>query len=214
MGTIVSGSLISKAQTLLQDTAGTRWTSTELLGWLNDGQRDIVMLKPDANTKSDKHQLAVGTKQTLPTTGLIFVDIVRNVTSAGIATGTTIKPIARDQLDAQLPAWHSEAAATNVKYFMYDSRNPKEFYIYPPSAGSNYVELVYAYLPADIAAITAVINLDDIYANALVDYMLHKAYSKDAEFAGNSQRAEAAYTTFRQNLGLTTMTKASTEAVN
>ncbi len=166
MGTIVSSSLISKAQTLLQDTAGTRWTSAELLGWLNAGQRDIVMLKPDANTKSEKHQLAAGTKQTLPTAGVSFVDMVRNVTSAGVATGTTIKPIARDQLDAQLPAWHSEAAATNVKYFMHDPRNPKDFYIYPPSAGSNYVELVYAYLPADIAAVTAVINLDAIYAHA------------------------------------------------
>jgi len=46
------------------------------------------------------------------------------------------------------------------------------------------------------------INIDDIYANALVDYMLYRAYSKDAEYAGNAQRAVAHYTAFSNSLGV------------
>jgi len=42
-------------------------------------------------------------------------------------------------------------------------------------------------------ATTTTINLDDTYANPLLDYMLYRAYSKDAEQAGNAQRAMAHY---------------------
>jgi len=213
MGTIVSSSLISKAQTLLQDTAGTRWTSTELLGWLNDGQREIVLLKPDANTSSSTHALTAGTKQALPNAGITLVDVTRNVTGTGAATGTTIKHISRKQMDAQIPTWHSSATGATVKYFMFDPRNPKEFYVYPPSAGANHIELVYSAAPATISVATAVIGLDDIYANALVDYMLYRAFSKDADFAANTQRAISAYGVFAQALGLKETAEAAAEAV-
>jgi hypothetical protein len=38
--------------------------------------------------------------------------------------------------------------------------------------------------------------IDDIYANAVIDYALYRAYMKDAEFAGNQQRASAHYNLF------------------
>ena len=75
MGTIKSSTLLNKAQTILQDATETRWPITELLGWLNDGQREIVLLKPDANTSSGPESLGAGIKQTLPTGGILFIDI-------------------------------------------------------------------------------------------------------------------------------------------
>ena len=38
--------------------------------------------------------------------------------------------------------------------------------------------------------------LDDIYANGIIDYVLYRAYMKDAEFAGNNQRASSHYQLF------------------
>ena len=38
--------------------------------------------------------------------------------------------------------------------------------------------------------------VDDVYANALIDYVLYRAYMKDAEFAGNQQRASGHYNLF------------------
>jgi hypothetical protein len=67
------------------------------------------------------------------------------------------------------------------------------------------VELVYSSYPTDITepadgalytAVTGNISVPDIYANTLVDYVLYRAYTKDAEFAGNAQRATAHYGAF------------------
>ncbi|MCK7581011.1 MAG: hypothetical protein MZV65_38935 [Chromatiales bacterium] len=48
------------------------------------------------------------------------------------------------------------------------------------------------------------IKLDDIYANAILDYVLYRAYSKDAEYAANAQRAALHYQAFTNALGVKT----------
>jgi hypothetical protein len=37
------------------------------------------------------------------------------------------------------------------------------------------------------------IRVDDHYANAMLDYMLYRAYSKDADYAANGERAVGHY---------------------
>ena len=59
--------------------------------------------------------------------------------------------------------------------------------------------------PADGATYTAVtgnISLPDIYGNVLQDYILYRAYTKDSEYAGNAQRAQAHYAAFANALGI------------
>jgi len=48
---------------------------------------------------------------------------------------------------------------------------------------------------------TQVIGIDDIYANALMDYMMYRAYQKDSEFA-NLNRAAVYYQAFTTSLGI------------
>ena len=47
--TVTVQSVLDKVQIVLQDTGGIRWTSSELVGWVNDAQREIALLKPDAS---------------------------------------------------------------------------------------------------------------------------------------------------------------------
>ena len=63
------------------------------------------------------------------------------------------------------------------------------FYLYPGVAGNAYVEIVYSKNPTSIGANTDLIQVDDIFANALINFVLYRAYLKDGEFAGNQQRA-------------------------
>lgn len=51
-------SVIDRARQLINDVAsafvsGLRWSDTELLRWLTDGQREIVVLEPEANAVTD-----------------------------------------------------------------------------------------------------------------------------------------------------------------
>lgn len=214
MGTLLASSIISKAQIIIQDTTGVRWPDTELLGWLNEGQREIVMLKPDASVKNESLALVAGTKQTIPSSGIILISVVRNMGVNGTTPGNAVRSIKRNVLDEQLPNWHSSAASATVIYVVTDPRNPKVFYTYPPqpSATPGQVEIVYSAAPTDVGAVGNAISVDDIYSGSLLDYCLFRAYSKDAEYAGNQNRAVAHYQKFMETLGAKEKVESATEA--
>ena len=100
---ISSNDIIGKAQTVLQDNSATRWPTTELLSSLNDGQREICLLKPSVSATNQSVALVAGTKQTIPAVGLQVLRIVRNLTSAGLG-GKVVRIISRDVLDTVEPA--------------------------------------------------------------------------------------------------------------
>lgn len=191
MATVTVASVISKVQTILQDTTGIRWPDLELLGWINDGQREIVLYKPNAFVKNMPVKLTAGTKQTLPADGVQLIDVVRNMGPAGGTPGRAIRITMREILDSQVPDWHASTPDTEVIHYMYSLLDPKNYYVYPPqpAANQNFVELIYGAAPTD-AILGGTITLDDIYQTILVDYSLYRAYSKDTEFAADQNRAK------------------------
>lgn len=193
MGTIAVQGILDKVQIILQDTTGIRWPSdTELLGWFNDGQREVMIFKPNSYVKNVPLKLTGGTRQQLPDDGVQLIDITRNMGTAGNQPGRAIRIATREILDAQVPNWHCDNPATTVKHYMYNVLDPKTFYVYPPqpAAGQGYVEIVYGATPPD-ATINGNMSIDDIYQNVLIDYVLYRAYSKDTEYAADANRAAA-----------------------
>ena len=205
---IAAQALIRRVVETLQDTTSIRWPVAELVRYLNDGQREIIVHRPDAMVTNASLTLTAGTKQSLPSNGAKLIDVVRN--SAG--TKRAIRMCAREILDAQSPGWHNLSGVTEIVHFMFDPRDHKVFYVYPPaqSAGAS-VDLFYSALPTDIAepaagtdysAVSGAISVPDIYSNALQDYVLYRAYTKDSQYAGNEARAQARYAAFANALGI------------
>jgi hypothetical protein len=190
MATVTVASVIDKTQVILQDTTGIRWPDDELLGWLNDGQREIVLYKPNTFVRNTSVRMSSGTKQGLPADGVQLIDVVRNMGINGSTAGRAIRITMREILDSQIPNWHTETPDNEVKHYMYSMLDPKNFYVYPPNTGNGYVELVYGAAPTD-ATLNSTITLDDIYQTILVDYILYRAYSKDTEFAADVNRASS-----------------------
>ena len=205
MASVTTGAnLLSRVESILQDTANVRWTEAELLNYINDGQREIANLKPDATALHSNVQLVTGTKQAIPTDGLRLLSVVRNMSDAagGATGGKAIRLVARDILDPQEPNWHDPTVTgdathgTTPKHFMFDENDPLNYYVYPGIAGNAYAEIIYSQRPTDLANTSATIAVPDNYSNALIDYCCFRAFMKDAEFAGNQQRAGAHYQTF------------------
>jgi hypothetical protein len=202
VGTITAQNIVDRASKVLQDTlASRRWGEDDQLVWLNEGQREIVSLKPDANTQNAAAQLTSGTKQTIPTGGLMLFNVTRNMGTDGSTAGNAILPIDMEAMDLMHPGWHAVTATTAISYFMFDPRDPKNWYCYPPSDGTGYAEQVYSKVPTDVSAIDSAIGLDDIYAPALLDYLLYRDFSYDADFADNAARAHAHWAAFLQKIG-------------
>lgn len=210
--------IVKRAQTILQDTTATRWPLTELQGWLNDAYKEIVILRPDANAESATVSLAAGARQkchdaasvNLPNL-LRVLDVVRNMHAS--SDKRAIRRTDRKILDDQRPTWYTDTPSYSIQHYIYDDRNPHEFLVYPPATAGTSIELVYSSVPTSHnlteaqlgnSSTAATIHLDDIYANCILDYILYRAYSKDAEYAANGPRAQAHYAAFSGALGAKT----------
>lgn len=204
MGTLTAQSIIDKAETILQDSTNVRWTEDELLGWLNDGQRQIALIRPDSSVTTANVTLVAGTKQTLPSAGLRLIDVIRNMGVGGATEGDAVRLVDREVLDAQRPGWHAETESSSVKHYVFDARNPKTFYVYPPAVVNSTVEAIYSVAPTDCATVASTIAVDDTYQNPLLDWVLYRAFSKDAEYAANQELAVKHLTAFTSALGVKT----------
>jgi hypothetical protein len=179
-------SIVLEVQDTLQDIEGVRWPAAELLRHINDEQRELVKLRPDIKATTTTMPLVSGTRQLLPAKFMALIDITRN--TAG--SKRMVRKTSMEQLDAVAPDWHSSKAGPEVIHFMHDMREPRAFYVWPPSAGAR-VELVASQYPTDVGAIGDSIDLADEWKQALMDGVLHRAYAKDAEYGGNAELSVA-----------------------
>lgn len=206
--TIAASAILQKVVLLLVDATSIRWPIDELIGYHNSGQREIVTYRPDAIGVTASIAMVAGSRQTLPATATKLGQVYRN--TSGAKRGITHAP--RQLLEEQVPGWHALAGVTEILHYVYDPLDPKVFYVYPPAASSGAsVEALYFVLPTDIAAagagkfysdVVGNISVPDIFENALIDYILYRAWSKDSEFAENERLAAMHYAAFANALGI------------
>lgn len=200
---MLASDITSRARIILQDADGVRWADSELLKWISDGQRVIAVVRPDASSANYTHTLAAGSKQTLPANGSRLLDVVRNVSNAG-APGRAVRIVDRETLDAQNPSWHTATPTGTIYNFTYDNRDPLNFYVYPPSNAGQKLDIIYSVIPSEVQSTGATLALLDLYAEPLLNYVLFRAYSKDAEFGSNAGLAQGYFQVFMSLLGLKT----------
>jgi hypothetical protein len=216
MGTVLASAILAKVDTILVDTAKTRWPDVEKLEYLNDGQRQLVLYKPDAFVINDVYKLVAGTKQSIPDgtnafqnltpatlqEGIALVKVVRNMGTNGTTPGAAITPIGTKFFDEYNPDWHSETQTAAVKNYFFDDSDPTRFYVTPPNNNTGYVEVAYSAVPDSVATVETAITLRDVYQDALRDYILYRCYAKDAAFSAlNYSRAVDYYNLFVTFLG-------------
>ena len=218
---ITAAVLFEKARKVLQDEDGIRWPLPELRLWLNDALREIALFKPSAVSRSVVMPLTRGTFQKIDPTFSRVLRATRNIKSfdpdnsgAPREGGRIVRTVDREIMDTYYPDWHDERVqrfAKDVQSVIFDQIEPTAFYVYPGNDGTGFLEVTLARIPADVPAPTnaaneltsypGAVDIDAIYANALLDYVLYRAYSKDADFAGNAQRAAAHYSQFSSAIG-------------
>lgn len=209
-------SIISRAQTALFDPSGVRWPAAELVGHLNDAQRALVTARPDLKSTLQPLALAAGWRQQVPAQALVLMGIPSNSTGKR----KRITKTSQELLEAVAPEWRSVAQSAEITHFMFDPlTEPRVFLVYPPASASAQVDILYATYPVDVptpsgptaASVTGDIDLRDEWAEPLFNYVMFKAYSKDAEFGGNANLA-ASYMQLFSGAANTQATAAATAA--
>lgn len=171
--------LAATVRAILQDEGGTpRYSDANVLRFINEGQREAALIRPKISSSRSVFTLAPGTRQTIAT-GHAVLDVPRNYAADGVTPGRAIRAVSRADMDAFEPTWHS-TTGDYVKHVMTSPGEPKVFYVWPAVSGGK-VELIVATAPADLASLSSNINLDDIYATALTNYVLYRLYARETE---------------------------------
>lgn len=208
MATLTANDVIVRATMLLNDrgnanvnvAANTRWSTAELLEWVSDAQRQIILMRPNALNRITSVALAAGTRQSIPSDGWLMLGATRNLTATG-GPARALRQVERVTLDTINPNWHTDKAQAVAWNYTYDVQDQKAFFVYPPNDGTGHVEVNYSVMPAQLVNLTDSLSLDQIYLTPMVDYTCFRALSKDAEFAGGAQLAAGFFQAFNAAVG-------------
>lgn len=203
---ISAQSIIRRVVETLQDPTSIRWPVPELVRYLNDGQREIKLHRPDTVRQTGDIALVAGSRQTLPANADKLIEIWHNK-----ASKRAVQMVDRRILDDQTPGWHALPGSADILHYTYDPRVPTEFFVYPPALGGNTLVGAFSVNPTDITepadgslytAVIGDIQIIDSLANALQQYILARSFMKDSEYAGNAARAQAHYQMFADAMGI------------
>lgn len=191
--------IIGRVNTQLVDVAWLRWPKAELLDYYNDAIRAVIIVRPDAGESSELLTCIEGTKQQLPVGANRLLDITR------VAGGRVIRPVPREALDTQFPDWHFSTGT--IEGYCYDEQTPRIYYVFPGTAAGVQLDAVVSRIPEAItleALDEALVTMDELYTNPLIEWMLYRCYSKDSQNGANSQLALQHYQAFNDQLGVKT----------
>jgi len=202
MGTVLASTIITRVRTILNDTIEPyQWSDADLLSYINAAQRNICFIKPDAYIRVAATQLAAGTKQSV-TDGAGLVKVTRNMGTDGATAGRPVSFVLMEQFNYLVSGFHTDSSSATVEVYTYDKDIPGTYWVYPPQPTSNmgYVEEVYEGLPANLASTSSAITLSDHYEDAIMNYVLYRAYSREVDGISDAQ-ATKYYNLYVSELG-------------
>ena len=202
MGTVTAKRIIDKCADLLHDVAGVRWTRAELLSWLNDGQRQIVVITPSSTNTTETVSLVAGARQALPSGGWLLLEINANVENSGL--GRAVRLVSKELLDGYNPNWRKATPSAEVWNYVYSLQDQQVYWVYPPNNGTGALQINYSKNPSDVLTEDGAIAIQDIYETCLVDYMMYRACAKDADYAPGVALAAGYWSAFTAGLNMKT----------
>lgn len=199
--------VISQALVDLQEDDETRWTRQELLGYFNAGQRALAMVRPDLVAQERVVALRAGWSQELDADVLHLLAVTNNA-------GGRQHPITKIEqwaLDAVSADWRSLRGTDELLHYMHSLKHPRELAVYPPARAGAEVRMVVAVDPPPLTSENDPPSVPAQYLDALLHYVLYRAWSKDAEYAANAQLATGHLELFNQALGAQAQSAAAVE---
>ena len=194
--------IIQRVRSLLQDTGTTpRWSNDDLLNCFNEAQLAIVQNRPDTYSQVTTFQCASTARQAVPDAAYRLMDVIDNLTSGRAVTKTT-----RDSLDSLVSNW-STSSGSQVEQFIYDEKSPGVFYVYPVPPDNHEINILISRTPTPVAITdfvtdTTALELDLIWINPILNYMMFRAYMMDGETEQNLMQAQSYLKMFANDLQL------------
>lgn len=192
---------------LMEETGGTdgiRWRNAELVDWLTEFYLLACLHLPGKFSERFEFVCVAGTRQTIPDTVSLLLEITRNLDGDMMA----LSKVERSHLDSTRRRWHAERSTLEQELWCFDDQMPREFFVYPPAKAGSKLELYGSVLPGahvveDYTGATELVRCPEELLPAALDYILSRCYSKDSEDQINTSREQNHLNKCLSMLGLT-----------
>jgi hypothetical protein len=175
---------IATARGILNDPDAVHYSAADLLQYANDCLDVLVTLLPQLFYEESEHTCAAGAEQALSfDSALQLVDVPR------IKNGGVVLPGDRAALDAFDPAWRSGTPGDAVNWMRVNDDDPLRFLVYPPASDGQILNTKIVSIPAEYT-ISQDTGLPMVLADAITDYIVHRAESRDDEHINSNRAAQ------------------------
>jgi len=184
--------IINDVRRELVETIGAFWSDSELLALLNRGEKDFVNKTRILEGKATMQTQIGIMNYPLPSNWLSAKGVTYNALSDGQTNIRRLRPTNLEKMLQENPNFRdvtdSSKFRTPFQYFVWG----RELWLSSAPDIVTTVELWFKSKPIPLATASAEINIDDSLSDALHQFMLWKAWSKEKEF-DLAQAAEAEY---------------------
>jgi len=184
--------IINDVRRELVETIGAFWSDSELLALLNRGEKDFVNKTRILEGKATMQTQIGIMNYPLPSNWLSAKGVTYNAISDGQANIRRLRPTNLEKMLQENPSFRdvsdSSKFRTPHQYFVWG----RELWLTSAPDIVTTVELWFKSKPIPISDPAQEINIDDSLSDALHQFMLWKAWSKEKEF-DLAQAAEAEY---------------------
>lgn len=203
-------SVIDEVRRIIHDENATfRWSDDELIDYVNAGNRQTVTFLPEANSIETIEDTLTSriARQSLPTGGIKFIRVARNYADDGSTPQGVIRFVEKDALDTYEPQWEYVSikadGANYFEHFCHDDTEPTVYFLYPaPVEDNKRTAVVYSAIPTEMTAPADTLPLADVYINAIVQYTVYRALTKESRQTLPSDFRQELWQNYLTALGL------------
>lgn len=201
MSTLTPTNILNRVQRLFGDEAEVQVTQSDLVMWINDAQREVVMQHENLLQKTGTISSVAGQRDyTLPT-DLFTLQQVGYKDS----TNNSFYPLrylAPKAVEEYMPGFDGPDYSTDLPVFYtrgYDKGKLTLLPI-PDKSLTNNIQLIYSRYSTDIADLaTGVIDLPEYYHQFVLEYCMMKAYEMDENWEAADRKAQYVQSTLDFN---------------
>lgn len=176
------------------DEAGVQLSTSDIIRWVNDGQREIADTNTTINQKKATTSIVQG-QDLYPLSDVTFSGIAR-IASVRV-NGIPCAPITFQEAEKYLVN-ASSSTASGTPNMWYEDANDLRLFPIPDSPIAGGLTIYFTTIPITVAALGDSLDIPDSYFNALCQYVMTQAYEMDENF----QAAQYAQAKFDKSLGI------------
>lgn len=189
--------ILAPARRVLSDVDATRWDDDDLVEWLNHGIRATIDLKPSANVAPVTFALAPGSIQALPDEVAALIKV--QSLNLGGTLPVSVTPVDKERLESEDPDWMAATENEQAVHYVVDPETPKFLWLYPPQpVGTSSTMTILAAVYPDRVRSGQDLPIHDRYSSALIDYIISRAFMRDAAEGTSNPRVRDHYTLFME----------------